>query len=178
MFSVFIIIQGDEEMIKKHLKLLTLVFILFVAGGVYVAEKAEASVVENPIVIDLDKEQNLVNGVNGIQPLSGYTVIEVNKPIKHQGFINYASLVKMEQRQRNNMGVLDVISAGLLPVAGGVAVAAAKAFDNSPTKLSQAVANKQNAYVVTVYANGVKPSLSVISYIYYTKQTLRFVYKK
>ncbi len=66
----------------------------------------------------------------------------------------------------------------LIPTGAGIAISIAKAFDNGPTKLQQAVNNGDNAYVVSVYANGVPNSLSKITYIYYTKQTLRFVYKK
>ncbi len=43
----------------------------------------------------------------------GAAVIEVDKPIAYKVFLNYATLVKMEKAQRDNMSVLDIISDAL-----------------------------------------------------------------
>jgi len=53
----------------------------------------------------------------------------------------------------------------------------ASAIESSPSKLRTAYDRGQHCYVVSVYANVVKPSLSKIAYVYYTNQTLRFVEK-
>ena len=112
-----------------------------------------------------------------IQPFSGYATIEVDKPIKHQGYLSNSVLNDLKDRQSQQIAILDVIEAALMPTGAGIAIAITKAFNNGPTKLAEAAIRGDHAYVVTVYANGVAPSLSVITYIYYTKQTLRFVYQ-
>lgn len=51
---------------------------------------------------------------NDIMTLDGgAAVIEVDKPIAYKVFLNYATLVKMEKVQRDNMSVLDIISDAL-----------------------------------------------------------------
>ncbi|MFJ5566373.1 hypothetical protein, partial [Lysinibacillus xylanilyticus] len=132
------------------------------------------------IQVDFDNIQSSEESLHNdlIQPLAGgYTTIEVDKPIKHQGFIGNKVLNDLELRQRNQMSFLDILEATLyLPTGAGVLSAIAKAMNNGPTELAKAAFGGKNAYVVTVYANGVAPSLSVITTIYYTNQSLRFVY--
>lgn len=122
------------------------------------------------IKIDLDDSQDLV------QPLA--VPIELDKPIKHVGFISNGILKQMAERQAKQMAFLDLLSSVLgVPKAADIVISASKAITAGPTKLQEAASSGKNAYVVTVYASGVVPSLSVITYIYYTKQTLRFTYK-
>lgn len=171
---------------SNYLKFITSFVTIFLLSVIYFPENSNAeenSNVEENIthtVIEVDLDNNLsLNPLNDtlIEPLNGYTVIEVDKPIKHQGYLNNTVLNQMKDRQSLQMAILDIIEAAAIPTGGGVSIAVAKAFNAGPTKLAEAAIKGDHAYVVTVYASGVAPSLSVITYIYYTKQTLRFVYQ-
>jgi len=171
---------------SNYLKFLTSFVTIFLLSIIYFSENSNAeenSYVEENIthtVIEVDLDNNLsLNPLNDtlIEPFNGYTVIEVDKPIKHQGYLSNKVLNDMKDRQSKQMAILDIIEAAAIPTGGGVSIAVAKAFNSGPTKLAEAALTGDHAYVVTVYASGVAPSLSVITYIYYTKQTLRFVYQ-
>lgn len=56
----------------------------------------------------------------------------------------------------------------------GVATALTSALAGSPNCLIAAYYFGKHAYHVSVYASGKKPSLSKITYIYYTKSNLSF----
>lgn len=161
---------------SNYLKFLTSFVTIFLLSVIYFSENSNAeenSYVEENIthtVIEVDLDDTL------IEPF-GYTEIEVDKPIKHQGYLGNKVLNDMKDRQSKQMAILDIIEAAAIPTGGGVSIAVAKAFNAGPTKLAEAALTGDHAYVVTVYANGVPNSLSVITYIYYTKQSLRFVYK-
>lgn len=161
---------------SNYLKFLTSFVTIFLLSVIYFSENSNAeenSYVEENIthtVIEVDLDDTL------IEPF-GYAEIEVDKPIKHQGYLGNKVLNDMKDRQSKQMAILDIIEAAAIPTGGGVSIAVAKAFNAGPTKLAEAALTGDHAYVVTVYANGVPNSLSVITYIYYTKQTLRFVYK-
>lgn len=119
---------------------------------------------------------NLDDSPDFAQPLA--VPIEVDKPIKHVGFFSNGILVKMADRQGKQMAILDLIGTALgIPQTADVVISAAKVINSGPTALQNAATAGKNAYIVTVYASGVVPSLSVITYIYYTNQTLRFTYK-
>jgi len=164
---------------SNYLKFLTSFVTIFLLSVIYFSENSnveedsyvEENITHTVIEVDLDNNNDTL-----IEPF-GYTEIEVDKPIKHQGYLGNKVLNDMKDRQSKQMAILDIIEAAAIPTGGGVSIAVAKAFNAGPTKLAEAALTGDHAYVVTVYASGVAPSLSVITYIYYTKQTLRFVYK-
>ncbi|MCY9549439.1 hypothetical protein [Lysinibacillus xylanilyticus] len=108
-------------------------------------------------------------------------IIEVDKPIAYQGYLNNYKLGQMANLYDMQMTWLSIVNtiifAGGVTSPAGVANSLASAIGSSPSKLRTAYDKGQHCYVVSVYANGVKPSLSKIAYVYYTDQTLRFVEK-
>ncbi|UYZ01098.1 hypothetical protein OJ967_11720 [Peribacillus frigoritolerans] len=67
-----------------------------------------------------------------------------------------------------------LVFAGGPTAPAGVATALASALAGSPNSLIAAYYSGKHACHVSVYASGKKPSLSKITYIYYTKSNLSF----
>lgn len=114
---------------------------------------------------------------------SGYTtnaiqVIELGKPIAYKRYISNYELDRMAKLYDKKVTILNIINTILIPSGAGIATSLATAIGYNPHLLRSAADKGQHAYVVSVYANGVAPSLSKISYVYYTKNTLRFEYRK
>jgi len=126
----------------------------------------------NPIV-----EVKLISDdVIQIQPTA--SIIEMSKPIAHQAKLTNTQLGKMVKAHQKGTTWLSIVST-LVFVGGptapaGVATALASALAGSPNSLIAAYYSGKHAYHVSVYASGKKPSLSKITYIYYTKSNLSF----
>ncbi|MFJ7982699.1 hypothetical protein ACIQ1D_20845 [Lysinibacillus xylanilyticus] len=94
----------------------------------------------------------------------GAAIIEVDKPIAYQGYLNNYKLGQMANLYDKQMTWLSIVNtiifAGGVTSPAGVANSLASAIGSSPSKLRTAYDKGQYRYVVSVYANGVKPSLS------------------
>lgn len=135
-------------------------------------------------IVDLDKPKPQLptgplveeSGETGIQPFA--TVIEMDKPIAYVGYLSNYKLGQMADRYDRNVTWLNIVNALLFATGAaapaGVVNSVVSAFASSPSKVREAYLKGQHAYVVSVYASGVKPSLSKITYIYYTTKTLTF----
>lgn len=126
----------------------------------------------NPIV-----EIKLISDdVIQIQPTA--SIIEMSKPIAHQAKLTNTQLGKMVKAHQKGTTWLSIVStfvfAGGPTARAGVATALASALAGSPNSLIAAYYSGKHAYHVSVYASGKKPSLSKITYIYYTKSNLSF----
>ncbi|MBT2616030.1 MULTISPECIES: hypothetical protein [unclassified Bacillus (in: firmicutes)] len=137
-------------------------------------EKKETipSATVNPIV-----EVKLISDdVILIQPTA--SIIEMSKPIAHQAKLTNTQLGKMVKAHQKGTTWLSIVStlvfAGDPTAPAGVATALASALAGSPNSLIAAYYSGKHAYHVSVYASGKKPSLSKITYIYYTKSILSF----
>ncbi|MDG4850120.1 hypothetical protein [Peribacillus frigoritolerans] len=123
----------------------------------------------NPIV-----EVKLISDdVIQIQPTA--SIIEMSKPIAHQAKLTNTQLGKMVKAQKGTTWlsiVSTLVFAGGPTAPAGVATALASALAGSPNSLIAAYYSGKHAYHVSVYASGKKPSLSKITYIYYTKSNL------
>ncbi|MEC0276000.1 hypothetical protein [Peribacillus frigoritolerans] len=111
-----------------------------------------------------------------IQPTA--SIIEMSKPIAHQAKLTNTQLGKMVKAHQKGTTWLSIVStivfAGGPTAPAGVATALASALAGSPNSLIAAYYSGKHAYHVSVYASGKKPSLSKITYIYYTKSNLSF----
>ncbi|MEX6701458.1 hypothetical protein ABS315_17795 [Peribacillus frigoritolerans] len=126
----------------------------------------------NPIV-----EVKLISDdVIQIQPTA--SIIEMSKPIAHQAKLTNTQLGKMVKAHQKGTTWLSIVStlvfAGGPTAPAGVATALASALAGSPNSLIAAYYSGKHAYHVSVYASVKKPSLSKITYIYYTKSNLSF----
>ncbi|WP_440971037.1 hypothetical protein ACSS6N_11525 [Peribacillus frigoritolerans] len=126
----------------------------------------------NPIV-----EVKLISDdVIQIQPTA--SIIEMSKPIANQAKLTNTQLGKMVKAHQKGTTWLSIVStlvfAGGPTAPAGVATALASALAGSPNSLIAAYYSGKHAYHVSVYASGKKPSLSKITYIYYTKSNLSF----
>ncbi|MFE4075865.1 hypothetical protein [Peribacillus sp. YIM B13477] len=126
----------------------------------------------NPIV-----EVKLISDdVIQIQPTA--SIIEMSKPIAHPAKLTNTQLAKMVKAHQKGTTWLSIVStlvfAGGPTAPAGVATALASALAGSPNSLIAAYYSGKHAYHVSVYASGKKPSLSKITYIYYTKSNLSF----
>ncbi|MGM1032926.1 MAG: hypothetical protein ACQEXK_10700 [Bacillota bacterium] len=123
------------------------------------AEKKNETILSstvNPIV-----EVKLISDdVIQIQPTA--CIIEMSKPIAHQAKLTNTQLGKMVKAHQKGTTWLSIVST--LVFAGGPTAPAGVA-----TALASALAGSPNSY-----ASGKKPSLSKITYIYYTKSNLSF----
>ena len=83
-------------------------------------------------------------------------------------------MVKAHQKGTTWLSIVStLVFVGGPTAPAGVATALASALAGSPNSLIAAYSGK-HAYHVSVYASGKKPSLSKITYIYYTKSNLSF----
>ncbi|MDM5306188.1 hypothetical protein [Peribacillus frigoritolerans] len=126
----------------------------------------------NPIV-----EVKLISDdVIQIQPTA--SIIEMSKPIAHQAKLTNTQLGKMVKAHQKGTTwlsiVITLVFAGGPTAPAGVATALASALTGRPNSLIAAYYSGKHAYHVSVYASGKKPSLSKITYIYYTKSNLSF----
>ncbi|MCZ0872640.1 hypothetical protein [Peribacillus sp. AS_2] len=126
----------------------------------------------NPIV-----EVKLISDdVIQIQPTA--SIIEMSKPIAHQAKLTNTQLGKMVKAHQKGTTWLSIgstlVFAGGPTSPAGVATAPASVLAGSPNSLIAAYYSGKQAYHVSVYASGKKPSLSKITYIYYTKSNLSF----
>ncbi|MEW5550977.1 hypothetical protein ABGT22_13590 [Peribacillus frigoritolerans] len=126
----------------------------------------------NPIV----EVKMISDDVIQIQPTA--SIIEMSKPIAHQAKLTNTQLGKMVKAHQKGTTWLSIVStlvfAGGPTAPAGVATALASALAGSPNSLIAAYYSGKHAYHVSVYASGKKPSLSKITYIYYTKPNLSF----
>ncbi|MGE7650148.1 hypothetical protein ACQKM1_20525 [Peribacillus frigoritolerans] len=111
-----------------------------------------------------------------IQPTA--SIIEMSKPIAHQAKLTNTQLGKMVKAHQKGTTWLSIVStlvfAGGQTAPAGVATALALALAGSPNSLIASYYSGKHACHVSVYASGKKPSLSKITYIYYTKSNLSF----
>jgi hypothetical protein len=126
----------------------------------------------NPIV-----EVKLISD-DVIQTQPTASIIEMSKPIAHQAKLTNTQLGKMVKAHQKGTTWLSIVStlvfAGGSTAPAGVVTALASALAGSPNSLIAAYYSGKHAYHVSVYASGKKPSLSKITYIYYTKSNLSF----
>ncbi|MDM5358630.1 hypothetical protein [Peribacillus sp. ACCC06369] len=155
--------------------LITSLLVVSNVPNAFTEEKIEltpSSTAVNPIV-----EVNLISeDFIQIQPTA--SIIEMSKPIAHQAKLTNAQLGKMVKAYQKGTTWLSIVSTLVFasgPTApAGVATALASALAGSPNSLIAAYHSGKHAYHVSVYASGKKPSLSKITYIYYTKSNLSF----
>lgn len=138
-------------------------------GFGFSSASASSEVVENT-------KNNSINTQIEIQPFA--TIIEMDKPIAEQGYISNYKLGQILNRYETGTNWLNIVNtiiyAGGVTAPAGVANSLASSLAGSPTALRSAYYSGKHAYYVSVYASGVKPSLSKIAYIYYTNDRIVF----
>ncbi|MGE1162723.1 hypothetical protein ACQJ0Y_05355 [Peribacillus simplex] len=163
-----------DKMKKSLFSILTVGLLVVSSVPNTFAEESKKEVTPSTTAVNPIVEVNLFS--EEIQPRA--RIIEMSKPIAYQAKLSNAELGKMVKAYQKGSTWLNIVStivfAGGPTAPAGVATAVASALAGSPDSLIAAYNSGKHAYHVSVYASGVKPSLSKITYMYYTNENLSF----
>ena len=173
-------------MFKKVFSVL-LVFVLSIApisATALASEKELKNDTENNKVIDIDlNDLSTLEGLEGLESIEVTTyadIISVGKPIKYQAKVpNYylKTIIDNYGVKSNLMAVLSSVLfyKGVTAPAGLIAGLVVPISNGGIDSIKYAYARGQDMYLVQVYASGKAPSLSTISYRFFSKTPIRFV---
>lgn len=105
-------------------------------------------------------------------------VVEMDKPIADVQYVSNYKLGQMIDAYNSGSTILNIVNtilyAGGVTAPAGAVNSLTSLLTGDMSALESAYYSGKHAYFVTVYASGVEPSLSKISYRYYTNSYMSF----